>query len=276
MEDVFREARAALGTGPFVAGVCVRDGRGDVLFEMDPAGVYPAASVIKIPLVMTLYDDAAAGRLDLGERVPVGERMDGTGVIRDLRDVDALSLRDHAALTIGLSDNTATNALIARIGTERVAERLRDWGCERTALRRRMFDFEAAKRGLENVATPAETAALLLRLLRADGIARSAANAVLALMERCDDDRKLRRYLKPYEKVASKSGTLAESRNDAAVFRGPSRTVVVAAFTREVREPLAAEHALGLLGRAVASLAGHELPPLPFIGPPVRIGRPIS
>jgi beta-lactamase class A len=273
---MFREAERALASDRFVAGVCVRDARGDVLLALDPDGLYPAASVIKIPLVMTLYDDAAAGRIDLGERLPVGERMDGTGVIRDLRDVETLSLRDHAVLTIGLSDNTATNALISRIGTEHVADRLREWGCERTALRRRMFDFEAAKRGLENVATPAEMAGLLLRLVHADGIARAAADAVLALMERCDDDRKLRRYLRPYEKVASKSGTLAESRNDVAVFRGPMRTIVVAAFLREVREPLAAEHALGLLGRDAASVAGLELPSLSFLTGPAGVGRASS
>ncbi len=242
----------------------VRDAQGDELLAVDADGVYPAASVIKIPLVMTLFADAAAGRLDPAERVPVGERVDGSGILRDLRDVDALTLRDLAALTMILSDNTATNALLARVGIERVAARLRGWGCEATRIRRRMYDLEAAKRGLENMASAREMAALLARLVAADGIGRDAADAVLAVMERCDDDRKLRRYLAPDEKVASKSGTLDASRNDVAVFAGPRRTLVVAAFTREVRDVLAAEHALGILGRCVAIAAGMDVPPLPF------------
>ena len=64
--------------------------------------------------------------------------------------------------------------------------------------------------------------------------------------------------------MASKSGTLDASRNDVAVFRGPSRVVCAAAFTGEVRDHLAAEHFLGLVGRGAALSAGMGVPPLPF------------
>jgi beta-lactamase class A len=190
---------------------------------------------------MALYADAAAGRVDLGERVEAGERVDGSGILRDLRDVGPLSLRDLAALAIGLSDNTATNRLIDRIGIERVAERLAEWGCTTTALRRQMYDFAASKRGLENVASARELASLLARLVAGECVDRATSDAVLAVMERCDDDRKLRRFLGPNVKVPSKSGTLDASRNDVA-----------------------AEHLLGIIGRCAATAAGMTVPPLPF------------
>ncbi len=261
MEDLFGTVREALA--PLRVGVLVRDVAGSELLSVDADGAYPAASVIKVPLLMALYDDAAAGRIDLAERAPVGERLEGTGVLRDLRDVHDLTLRDLAALTIILSDNTATNALIARLGIGRVAQRLADWGCRTTALRRKMFDFDAAERGLENVASAREMAGLLARLVTGEGIARNAADDVLALMERCEDDRVLRRYLRPDATVPSKSGTLSRSRNDVALFRGPARTLICAAFAREVDDRLAAEHALGLLGRSVAVAAGMDVPQLP-------------
>jgi hypothetical protein len=65
-------------------------------------------------------------------------------------------------------------------------------------------------------------------------------------------------------KVPSKSGTLDGSRNDVAVFRGTDRTVVVAAFTSVVKDHLAAEHLLGVIGRCAATAAGMSVPPLPF------------
>src|SRR5688572_7435183 len=102
---------------------------------------------------MTLYADAARGLLDLDERVPVGERVDGSGVLRHMGDVEGLSLRGLALLAIIVSDNTATNRLIERIGVDRVGERLREWDCPKTRLSRKMFDFEAAKRGNENLMT---------------------------------------------------------------------------------------------------------------------------
>jgi len=195
--DVFAPARAALASLTGEAGAFVSDTDGQALFCENEDDLFPAASVIKLPLVMTLYADAARGLLDLDERVPVGERIDGSGVLRHMRDVDRLSLRDLAMLAIIVSDNTATNRLIERIGVERVGERLRGWGCVKTRLSRKMYDFEAAKRGHENVMTARETVSLLLRLQRGECEDRATSDAVLAVLEQCQDRSMLLRYL-PY------------------------------------------------------------------------------
>ncbi len=249
-----------------MSGVLVRDVAGQTLFAQRPDEVFPAASVIKIPLVMALYADAAEGRRSLDERVPVGVTVGGTGILGDLRDVADVSVRDLAMLTIALSDNTAANRLIERIGTDRVAQKLSEWGCPHTTLARGMFDWDAQRRGLENVASPSEIVALLERLVDGELVDRATSDAVIALLERCQDSTMLRRYLGDGARVANKTGTLDATRNDAAIVFGPSKTVVVAAFMREVRDPLAAVHILGLIGRAAARAAGLEVPPLPFDG----------
>lgn len=264
MQDHFGAARELIARAPYRVGVLARSADGETLLEHEADVAFPAASVIKVPLVMALYADAADGHIDLGEQIPIGERVDGSGVLRDMRDLATLSLRDHAALMIGLSDNTATNRVIERLGVERVDARMKEWGIGPTALRRRMYDFEAAKRGLENVATARDLVALLGRLVAGECRDRATSDAVLALMERCQDDEKLRRFLAPNTKVPSKSGTLDASRNDVAVFAGPAATVLVAAFTSEVRDTLAAEHLLGIIGRCAAVAAGMSVPPLPF------------
>ncbi|MEP6693990.1 MAG: serine hydrolase [Chloroflexota bacterium] len=264
MQEFFAAARDALDRTRGVTGVVVREVGGATLFSQRADEVFPAASVIKIPLVMALYADAAEGRLSLEERSPVGATVGGTGILGDLKDVRDVSLRDLAMLTIALSDNTATNRLIDRLGVARVDERMAEWGCVRTKLARGMFDWDAQKRGLENVAAPAEIAALLERLVCGDLVDGPTSDAVIALLERCQDDAMLRRYLAKGGRVANKTGTLAATRNDAAILFGPSKTVVVAAFMREVTDPLAAVHILGLIGRAAARAAGLELPPLPF------------
>lgn len=263
MQDHFAAARALIARAPFRVGLLARrDGR--TFLSHDAERTFPAASVIKVPLMMALHADAADGRIDLAEQVATGERVDGSGVLRDMPDVAALSLRDLSLLTMTLSDNTATNRLIERLGLERVAARMAEWGILTTALRRRMYDFAAAERGLENVATASDLVALLERLVAGECRDPATSEAVLALMARCEDDRKLRRFLAPNTKVPSKSGTLDASRNDVAVFSGPSGTVVVAAFTSEVNDALAAEHLLGMIGRGAAMAAGMAVPPLPF------------
>jgi beta-lactamase class A len=270
VQDLFAPARAALDRTYGVSGILVKELDGATLFSQRTDEPFPAASVVKVPLVMTLYADAAEGRLNLDERIAVGSKLVGdvlvlgTGILRDLVDVSDLSLRDLAMLTIALSDNVATNLLIDRLGFERVAVRLAEWSCVRSALLRRMFDEEGKRQGLENVMTPADTASLLERLLRGECVDRATSDAVLALMKRCQDDGMVRRYLPRRIEVGNKTGTLDASRNDAVIIFGPSKTVVVAAFMREVRDTLAAVHVLGLLGRAAARAAGCELTPLPF------------
>lgn len=264
MQDHFGAARELIAHAPFTVGVLARSADGKTLLANQPDSPYPAASVIKVPLVMTLYADAADGRIDLAEEVATGERVDGSGILRDMRDVGALSLRDLAAAMMVLSDNTATNRVIERLGLERVTARMTEWGIVNTALKRKMYDFEAAKRGLENVATPSDLVALLARLVAGGCRDRATSDAVLAIMARCEDDRKLRRFLAPDTKVPSKSGTLDASRNDVAVFAGSLRTVIVAAFTSDVKDALAAEHLLGMIGRGAALAAGMSVPPLPF------------
>jgi beta-lactamase class A len=264
MQDHFGAARELIARAPFRVGALARSADEETLFSHEAERPFPAASVIKVPLVMALYADAADGRIDLAEEVATGERVDGSGILRDMRDVAALSLRDLATAMMVLSDNTATNRVIERLGIERVSARLAEWGIATTALRRKMYDFEAAKSGLENIATARDLVALLARLVAGECRDRATSDAVLAIMERCEDDRKLRRFLAPNTKVPNKSGTLDASRNDVAVFRGPSGTVVVAVFTDEVKDALAADHLLGMIGRGAAMAAGMTVPPLPF------------
>lgn len=260
--DVFAPARAALATLPGEAGAFAADADGRALFCENEDEAFPSASVIKLPLVMTLYADAAEGRLDLDERVPVGERVDGSGVLRHMRDLDRLSLRDLAMLAIIVSDNTATNRLIERVGTDRVGERLHEWGCSKTRLSRKMYDFDAAKRGLENVMTARETVSLLTRLQRGECVDRATSDAVLAVLEQCQDRSMLLRYMPYGVTVPHKTGTLDESRNDAGIVPG-DRPVIVAAFTRKLRDTSAAVSWLGALGWCAYRAAGNPGDPLP-------------
>jgi beta-lactamase class A len=260
--DLFAPARAALASLPGEASAFVSDAEGGALFCENEDQPFPSASVIKVPLVMTLYADAARGLLDLDEIMPVGARIDGSGVLRHMRDVKKLSLRDLATLAIIVSDNTATNRLIERIGVERVGERLREWGCTKTRLSRKMYDFEAAKRGHENVMTARETVSLLIRLHRGECEDRAASDAVLAVLEQCQDRTMLLRYLPHGTKAPHKTGTLDDARNDAAIIPG-ARPVVVAAFTRKLRDAGAAVSWLGMLGWCAYRAAGNSGDPLP-------------
>lgn len=262
MDEVFAPVRDRLDRTRGVSGIQVLDEGGAVLFGQRADEESPAASVIKLPLVMALYADAAEGRLSLDERVPVGAHVGGSGVLGWLPSVERLPLRELAALTISVSDNTAANALIDRIGVGRVSERLREWGIVHSRLQRLLFDMAAKARGLENLMTPRETALLLLRLVRGECVDRGTSDAVLAVLRTCQDETKLRRYLPSGTVVAHKSGWIDGVRNDAGIVWA-ARPVVVAAFVRET-DPAEASILLGLLGWCAYRAGGADVPPLPL------------
>ena len=262
MQELFGPVRDWLDRTRGVSGIHVLGSDGSVLFSQRADEKFPAASVIKLPLVMALYADAAEGRLSLDERVPVGTRVGGSGVLGWLPSVGELSLRELAALTVSVSDNTAANALIDRLGVARISERLGSWGIVHSRLQRLLFDMEAKSRGLENLMTPGETARLLLRLVRGECVDPATSEAVIAVLRTCQDETKLRRYLPYGAVVAHKSGWIEGVRNDAAVIWA-ERPVIVAAFVRET-DPVEASILLGLLGWCAYRAGGADVPPLPL------------
>lgn len=261
VRDLFADRRRRAG-GAVGAVLVDADGREHV--AVDPDGVYPAASVIKLPLVMALFEDEAEGRLSLDESVTIRDRVGGSGVLQELAGVSALTLRDLATLAMEISDNTATNQLIDRVGIGRVNERLRAWGCVETVMKRKLFDNEAKARGLENLMTPRETARLLRRVLEGAAAGHRAGTEVLRLLEHNQNTQRLGSFLPRGAALAHKDGWGSDPdfvENDAGIVRAATPVIAVG-FTHLVH-PALARPLLGYLGLAAAETAGADLSGLP-------------
>ena len=102
--------------------------------EVNADQLFPMASVFKIPILAELLCQAHSGRISLEERVPLNEEMKspGSGVLKELSAGTALTVGDLATLMIIVSDNTATDMLLARVTKDAVNARLRACGLERT------------------------------------------------------------------------------------------------------------------------------------------------
>lgn len=125
-----------------------------------------AASVIKIPIMVTAYRDIAAGLLDPGEAVAIRpqDKMPSCGALSYMHDGLEVTLEDLISLMIVLSDNTATNILIDRLTPEHVNRTMADLGVPGITLRRRLFEPELSRRGIQNTVTARGVGALLERM----------------------------------------------------------------------------------------------------------------
>src|ERR1035438_1278133 len=144
-----------------VAIVDLTDGHKYLLHAND---VFPQASSIKICVLAELYRQAQQGKLKLTDlyTVNAADLVKDSDIMGGLTPgVTQLTLRDLATMMVAVSDNSATNVLIDRVGMENVNSFLNAQGLHNTRLRRKMMDLKAATEGRENVSSPNEMANLL-------------------------------------------------------------------------------------------------------------------
>jgi beta-lactamase class A len=128
---------------------------------------FPQGSAIKIPLLIELYRQDATGVLKLSTRVPVrlADRTGGSGLLQNLGDgTSELSLGDLAMFMITVSDNTATNILIDRVGMDKVNTTTRALGVPEVKLQRKMIRPRDSAAGNENIATPTAAATIMAKI----------------------------------------------------------------------------------------------------------------
>jgi beta-lactamase class A len=234
-----------------VLGASVKDLKTGAAIEIRPREVFPAASVIKVAVLYELYRQAEEGRVDLGEvtqpRLP---RVQGGGVLQDLSGHVSLTVRDLAVLMVGWSDNEAANLLIERVGMDAVNRRLVGLGLPETRLRRRMMDVEAARRGDENVGTPADFTRLMEEIHKGTGLSPDRAKDMVAVL--CTDKRgtvgalpsPFRVPLPDGLAVADKQGELDGVRAVTALVLLPGRPYVATLMTAYLRRDADGETAI--------------------------------
>ena len=201
---------------------------------------FPTASTIKIAIVYELFKQAAEGRIKLDETMVLDRKkaVGGTGVLVEM-GTPTLSIRDYAVLMVTLSDNTATNVLIDRLGMDAIAKRMQGLGLGATKLRRHMMDTAAAKRGDENVSSP-DDLARLLQAMPPEGI---------ELLKKPKASR-LRRGLPSGVDTADKPGELDGVRVDAGIVYAKNRPFVFCVMTTFLEDEEEGERAIEEIARS--------------------------
>lgn len=162
-----------------------------------PDRVMPTASTIKLLVLAEFFRQVAAGMVDPAAHLAItpDERRGGSGILKDLAPNLLLSARDHATLMIALSDNTATAALVRRLGLARILASARAWGLTAT---RATF----AGRAREYAESTPRDLVRLLTLIGTDALGGAATSAAIReVLVTQQYHEQLGRYL-PYNQYA--------------------------------------------------------------------------
>ena len=200
---------------------------------------FPTASLIKVPVLVAVYELVERDSLSLDDPVSMLalDQVGGSGTLQFMRTPMTLRVADLAWLMTTISDNTATNLLVDRIGVQRVWRKMEALGLARTKIHGRSMvpGFRVSadsgrKYGL-GVATPNEMARLYELLARGRAVSPRADSTMLEILRHNNDDQKLRRFTGGV-RSAGKTGDVNASRTDCTLFWLQSR-VVACVLTRE-------------------------------------------
>jgi beta-lactamase class A len=211
-------------------------------FSYHEADVMPTASLIKFPVMVEAYRQAAAGKVDLNSVVVLKQqdKVPGSGILTSHFSSGArFSLRDAVRLMIVFSDNTATNLVLDSIGIGATAATMESLGYPHTKIHSKVFRRdtsvfpERSKQFGLGSTTAAEMVRLCEALHRKQLVSPKACDEMLDHLRACDDRDKFPRLLPPGTKVAFKTGSLAETRTAAGIIEWPGGPVALCVMSSE-------------------------------------------
>lgn len=251
--------------------------------------LFPTASVFKVPVIVELYRQVEAGVVSLHDRFILreGDKVPGSGVLKELSSGLSISLQDLTELMMIVSDNTATDLIIEKLGMDKINEALRQLGLMKTVLvadcRDILFDlidldhlsdeektlslFKEKDRMLKrkgtwslgvaknNVTTPNEMLQLLKMIVDGTAANPDSCDAILGTMGRCQTGGyRISKYL-PQEKVevAHKTGSLPGIRNDVGIVTllSSNDRYIISCLTKEASDNIAAEELIANISKKV-------------------------
>ena len=235
-----------------VMGVAIVDLTDNHQYLLHADDVYPQASSIKIAVLAELYRQSQQGKLKLTDSYTVNasDLVPDSDIMGGLTPgVTKLTLRDVATMMVAVSDNSATNVLIDRVGMDNVNALMTSLGLKHTLLRRKMMDLKAAGEGRENVSTPKEMATLLEQIYRGKVLNKEMTDDFFKVLS-THKDSWIPRYLPEGLKMANKPGALEGVRNDSGVIFVENRPYIICVMTTYLRRESDGEEAIARVSQA--------------------------
>jgi beta-lactamase class A len=243
-------------------------------YELRADEPVPTASTIKLPIMVELFAEAEEGKLDWNQKLELTDqdKVSGSGVLTELAGGDLLSIRDLMHLMIVVSDNTATNLILDRIGGSAVNQRMAQLGLKQTAVMRKImqtkpegFTEEGKKPGNDRWGTgrscPRDMVVILEKLYRGQLVSKPASEEMINVLKRQRDLQGVGRDMKDTI-VASKSGALDHLRSEAAIVYSRQGPVAISITVNNIpKVDYGVDNQGNLLIAALSQILVEELTP---------------
>lgn len=229
------------------AAVIVKNLKTGEIYKYNENKVFPSASMIKVAILLELIDRSHENKINPDDTVEFEKEdiVQGYGIIKNLSSNINLTYLDCALLMITLSDNVATNKLIQTLGMDSINAKIKKIGMNNTVLQRKMMDFEAKQKGLDNYISAADLQTIFEYLysdskyeIAIDILKKQLCNDLLPVLAGNDFE------------FAHKTGDLAGLRHDAGIMylKDP---IFVAALTNNLKKDYDGVRFMNEIGKIV-------------------------
>lgn len=161
MTDLATQVRSMVTDMPeLTPGVFLMDLDTGNYLDVNGTSTFAAASMIKVPVLVAFLQDVDAGKIRLDEVLTIREAdvAEGSGEMQYQPVGTQFTALETAIQMIAISDNTATNMLVHRMGgTDALNQRFRQWGLQTTTIHSVLPDLQGT-----NITTPKELSNLLV------------------------------------------------------------------------------------------------------------------
>jgi beta-lactamase class A len=227
---------------------------------------FHAASTMKLPVMMALFQAVDAGEMRLGQAIDVRNQfqsiVDGSPFALDPKedgDPDLYQavgstrpLEDLIRRMIVRSSNLATNLLIERIGASRAADLMRTLGAYQMNVLRGVEDQKAFDAGLNNVATAKDLEILLTTLAKGGSFTPASNERMIEILKEQEFNEKIPAYLPKGTPIAHKTGDVTGIHHDAAIVFPPGEEpYVLVVLTRGFQDEKQANQIIAEISRVV-------------------------
>lgn len=218
-------------------GIYVKDLETGAEFEVNADTIFPTASMVKIPILIKIFDKIEQGELDYQMEVKYGPEPDyeySGDIISNLLPGTEVALSELIHLMMTTSNNTASlwNQYLAGTGTE-INRWLAENGYEETRVNSRTEgrneDFQVYGWGQT---TPREMAGLLEGIFRGEVVSETASEQMYRIMSRNYWDGEALSQIPPTVNVASKNGAVRASRSEVLLVNAPSGDYLFSVITK--------------------------------------------
>ncbi|MGK7902112.1 MAG: serine hydrolase [Hormoscilla sp.] len=251
----------AAANSQLTPGVFILELDGGAYVEVNSNSTFAAASTIKLPILVAFFQDVDAGRLRLDSQLTLGREhvATGSGTMQYHPLGSQYSALEAARMMIAISDNTATNMLIERLGgIDVLNQRFKSWGLQKTVLRNHLPDIEGT-----NTTNPRDLAYLMARIDRGDLTSGRSRDRMLEIMEGTETTPLLKPGLGEGATIAYKTGNIGSMIADVGLISLPKGKRYIAAImvNRPFNDDRARELITQISRAAYRKLELLEVPP---------------